>query len=55
LKVVASGGVSTLNDLRSIRAMESLGVDAVIMGKALYSGAIDLREALAVADGEEVG
>ena len=55
LKVVASGGVSTLSDLWSIRAMESLGVDAVIMGKALYSGAIDLREALAVADGEEVG
>lgn len=54
LKVVASGGVSTLNDLRAIRAMESLGVDAVIMGKALYSGAIDLREALAVAEGKEV-
>lgn len=55
LKVVASGGVTTLNDLRSIRDMESLGVDSVIMGKALYSGAINLREALAVADGEEVG
>lgn len=55
LKVVASGGVSTLNDLRSLRDMESLGVDSVIMGKALYSGAIDLREALAVAEGREVG
>ena len=55
LKVVASGGVTTLDDLRSLRDMESLGVDAVIMGKALYSGAIDLRLALAVADGKEVG
>lgn len=55
LKVVASGGVSTLNDLRSLRDMENLGVDAVIMGKALYSGAIDLGEALAVAEGKEVG
>jgi phosphoribosylformimino-5-aminoimidazole carboxamide ribotide isomerase len=55
LKVVASGGVTTLNDLRSIRDMESLGVDAVIMGKALYSGAVNLKEALAVVDGKEVG
>lgn len=55
LKVVASGGVTTLKDLRSLRDMESLGVDSVIMGKALYSGAIDLKEALAVAEGKEVG
>ncbi|MDD4237338.1 MAG: 1-(5-phosphoribosyl)-5-[(5-phosphoribosylamino)methylideneamino]imidazole-4-carboxamide isomerase [Desulfotomaculaceae bacterium] len=55
LKVVASGGVATLDDLRAIRDMEHLGVDAAIMGKALYSGAIDLRRALAVAAGEEVG
>jgi phosphoribosylformimino-5-aminoimidazole carboxamide ribotide isomerase len=54
LKVIASGGVSSLEDLRILRDMESKGVEAVIMGKALYSGAVDLREALAVAEGKEV-
>jgi phosphoribosylformimino-5-aminoimidazole carboxamide ribotide isomerase len=49
LKVVASGGVSTTGDLRSLKAMEYLGVDSVIMGKALYSGAVSLMEALAIA------
>jgi len=51
LKVIASGGVSTTGDLRSLKAMEHLGVDSVIMGKALYSGAVSLKEALAIAEG----
>jgi 1-(5-phosphoribosyl)-5-[(5-phosphoribosylamino)methylideneamino] imidazole-4-carboxamide isomerase/N-(5'phosphoribosyl)anthranilate isomerase len=43
--VVASGGVSSLADLRAIATVA--GVDSVIVGKALYSGAFTLRQALA--------
>jgi phosphoribosyl isomerase A len=49
--VVASGGVSTLADLRAISGLRSLGVDSVIIGKALYSGAFSLPEALAAVAG----
>jgi 1-(5-phosphoribosyl)-5-[(5-phosphoribosylamino)methylideneamino] imidazole-4-carboxamide isomerase/N-(5'phosphoribosyl)anthranilate isomerase len=43
--VVASGGVSSLDDLRAIAAVE--GVEGAIVGKALYAGAFTLPEALA--------
>jgi 1-(5-phosphoribosyl)-5-[(5-phosphoribosylamino)methylideneamino] imidazole-4-carboxamide isomerase/N-(5'phosphoribosyl)anthranilate isomerase len=49
--VVASGGVSTLADLRAISGLRPLGVDSVIIGKALYSGAFSLPEALATVAG----
>jgi 1-(5-phosphoribosyl)-5-[(5-phosphoribosylamino)methylideneamino] imidazole-4-carboxamide isomerase/N-(5'phosphoribosyl)anthranilate isomerase len=45
--VVASGGVSSLADLRSLAALEPLGVEGAIVGKALYAGAFTLPEALA--------
>jgi 1-(5-phosphoribosyl)-5-[(5-phosphoribosylamino)methylideneamino] imidazole-4-carboxamide isomerase/N-(5'phosphoribosyl)anthranilate isomerase len=45
--VVASGGVSTLDDLRVLAKLESDGVEGVIVGKALYAGAFTLPEALA--------
>ncbi|MDQ2751335.1 MAG: bifunctional 1-(5-phosphoribosyl)-5-((5-phosphoribosylamino)methylideneamino)imidazole-4-carboxamide isomerase/phosphoribosylanthranilate isomerase PriA [Pseudonocardiales bacterium] len=49
--VVASGGVSSLDDLRAIAALASQGVEGAIIGKALYAGAFTLPEALdAVAD-----
>ncbi|KPM56500.1 bifunctional 1-(5-phosphoribosyl)-5-((5-phosphoribosylamino)methylideneamino)imidazole-4-carboxamide isomerase/phosphoribosylanthranilate isomerase PriA [Frankia sp. CcI49] len=47
--VVASGGVSSLDDLRAIAAVP--GVEGAIIGKALYAGAFTLPEALAVAAG----
>jgi len=50
--VVASGGVSTLDDLRTLAALEPLGVEAVIAGKALYAGAFTVAEALAVLAGQ---
>jgi len=50
--VVASGGVSTLDDLRALAALEPLGVEAVIAGKALYAGAFTVAEALAVLAGQ---
>jgi phosphoribosyl isomerase A len=45
--VIASGGVSTLADLRAISGLGPLGVDGAIIGKALYSGAFTLPDALA--------
>jgi 1-(5-phosphoribosyl)-5-[(5-phosphoribosylamino)methylideneamino] imidazole-4-carboxamide isomerase/N-(5'phosphoribosyl)anthranilate isomerase len=44
--IVASGGVSTLDDLRALATLEPAGVDGVIAGKALYAGAFTVREAL---------
>jgi phosphoribosylanthranilate isomerase len=46
--VIASGGVSTLDDLRVLAGLEPLGVEGVITGKALYAGAFSVAEALAV-------
>jgi phosphoribosyl isomerase A len=45
--VVASGGVSSLADLRAIAGLTDLGVEGAIVGKALYAGAFTLPEALA--------
>src|SRR4051812_2207785 len=45
--IIASGGVSTLDDLRALATLEPIGVDGVIAGKALYAGAFTVREALA--------
>jgi 1-(5-phosphoribosyl)-5-[(5-phosphoribosylamino)methylideneamino] imidazole-4-carboxamide isomerase/N-(5'phosphoribosyl)anthranilate isomerase len=45
--VVASGGVSSLDDLRALAGLRSLGVEGSIVGKALYAGAFTLPEALA--------
>lgn len=44
--VVASGGVSSLEDLRAIAALTPLGVEGAIVGKALYAGAFTLEDAL---------
>ena len=49
--VVASGGVSTLDDLAALRSLVPLGVEGAIVGKALYAGQFTLAEALAVAAG----
>jgi phosphoribosylformimino-5-aminoimidazole carboxamide ribotide isomerase len=53
IPVIASGGVATLEDLRNLLPLQSAGVEGVIVGKALYSGAFSFRDALAaVADGD---
>jgi phosphoribosylformimino-5-aminoimidazole carboxamide ribotide isomerase len=44
--VIASGGISRVGDLLSLLALESLGVTGVIVGRALYTGALTLPEAL---------
>lgn len=46
VKLIASGGVSTLADVRALRALDLYGA---IIGKAYYTGAIDLKEALEAA------
>ena len=45
MQIVASGGISSLED---IRALSSLGLYGAIVGKALYTGSIDLKEAIEV-------
>ena len=47
--VIASGGVSSLDDLRVLRELVDLGVEGAIVGKALYAKAFTLEEALEVA------
>ncbi|KFI48530.1 1-(5-phosphoribosyl)-5-[(5- phosphoribosylamino)m ethylideneamino] imidazole-4-carboxamide isomerase [Bifidobacterium boum] len=47
--VTASGGISSLDDLRAIKELAPLGVDAAILGKSLYARAFTLEEALNVA------
>jgi len=49
--VVASGGVSSLDDLRAIARLVPNGVEGAIMGKALYTGAFTLPQALAAVRG----
>lgn len=53
LSVIASGGISTLDDLRKLEAeaLRGVSIEGAITGKALYSGAFTLREALEAAGG----
>ena len=44
LKIVASGGVSSMEDLELLKTLEADGVDQVISGKAIYEGKLDLKE-----------
>ncbi len=46
IPVIASGGVGALDHLRAVAALEGDGVAGVIVGRALYTGAVDLRAAL---------
>jgi phosphoribosylformimino-5-aminoimidazole carboxamide ribotide isomerase len=51
MPVLASGGVAGLDDLRALASVP--GVTGAVVGRALYTGAIDLREALAVIEGRQ--
>ncbi len=50
LQIIASGGVTSLDDLRALRPLEPLGVTGVIAGRALYEERFTVREALEVLD-----
>ena len=49
--VIASGGIANLDDIAALRELVPLGLEGAIVGKALYSGAFTLPEALDVAGG----
>ena len=52
IPVIASGGVSSLTDLLSLLSLEPIGVTGVIVGRAIYTGDVSLKEAVrAVGDG----
>jgi 1-(5-phosphoribosyl)-5-[(5-phosphoribosylamino)methylideneamino] imidazole-4-carboxamide isomerase/N-(5'phosphoribosyl)anthranilate isomerase len=48
--IIASGGVSTLEDIRALRALTEIGIEGSIVGKALYAGAFTMQEALIAAE-----
>ncbi|MBI4788688.1 MAG: 1-(5-phosphoribosyl)-5-[(5-phosphoribosylamino)methylideneamino]imidazole-4-carboxamide isomerase [Chloroflexi bacterium] len=52
LKVIASGGVATLDDVRILKAREGDGIEGVIIGQALYGGALSLKDAKGVASSQ---
>ena len=48
IPVVASGGVATIEDIQNLLPLTEVGVSGVITGKALYSGTLDFKQALAL-------
>ena len=50
--IVASGGISSLTDVKTLTQLTNDGVEGVIIGKALYAGAFTLAQVLATAKGE---
>jgi len=48
IPIVASGGVSTLQDIKNLLEIENKGVTGVITGRALYEGSLDLKEAIEI-------
>lgn len=48
LEITASGGISSIEDIKVLKELENNGLKGVIVGKALYEGKIDLKEALSV-------
>ncbi len=47
VEIIASGGVSSLDDIKNLKTLESLGVTGAIVGKALYTGDLQLEDAIA--------
>ncbi|MCC7120380.1 MAG: 1-(5-phosphoribosyl)-5-[(5-phosphoribosylamino)methylideneamino]imidazole-4-carboxamide isomerase [Gammaproteobacteria bacterium] len=50
IPVIASGGVTNLDDIRALCAVESEGIAGAVTGRAIYEGTLDLRTAQALAD-----
>lgn len=46
IPIIASGGVSCIEDIKSLKNMEAQGLEGAIVGKALYDGRINLKEAI---------
>ena len=54
MKIIASGGVRGMEDIQALQPLTEHGVEGVIIGKALYTGTISLKDALRVARGGSV-
>lgn len=52
LEIIASGGVSSLQDIKALLKYEDSGIKGCIVGKAIYTGKLDLAEAIKLAGGE---
>lgn len=50
IDVIASGGVSSIEDIKALKAREDSGIVGAIIGKALYEGVIDFKDALKAAE-----
>lgn len=53
IPVIASGGVSNIEDIKNLKQLESKGLLGAITGKALYEGTLDLQEALKLTNNEQ--
>jgi phosphoribosylformimino-5-aminoimidazole carboxamide ribotide isomerase len=53
IPLIASGGVTTLSHIKELIELGDCGIEGVIIGRALYEGSIDLREALALVSDRE--
>lgn len=47
IPVIASGGVTNIDDIHNLKKLEPIGIEGVIAGKALYTDSLDLRDAIA--------
>ena len=54
IPVIASGGVSDLEDIRRLALVENSGIEGVITGRAIYEGTLDFREGQAAAMGQSI-
>jgi phosphoribosylformimino-5-aminoimidazole carboxamide ribotide isomerase len=52
--LIASGGVSTIEDIEALLPLEKDGVSGVIIGRALYAGTLNLPEAMALSEGKGI-
>lgn len=52
IPVIASGGVSSLEDIRELKKLEPIGVEGAIVVTAIYSGSMNLSEAIKLAESE---
>jgi len=50
IPVIASGGISSLDDIRALQAVADEGIIGTIIGRALYEGTVDLAEAQKLVD-----
>lgn len=53
IKIIASGGVKSIEDIKAVKAREKDGIEGVIVGKSIYTGSLDLHEALEIAAKED--